>query len=184
MSENSTRLPSGRRLATKIDPIALLKREHEIILDQLCSIDGMIGPGPEEVSLAAGRLLAGPARTDLQELLGFFADRVEVHFEREEILIEALARKLRSKQDKRERLEEVIREHRFLQAEATRIVHLLGNSHGESAPSGEADLAPIRSFVRHFGWHLCWEEHRLFALAEARLTTNQKCQVGCRMLQV
>ncbi len=183
-SESIPMLPVGERPRQTIDPIALLKREHEVILDQLCRIDILLGPGPEEVAETGGRVLAERARAALLQLLGFFTDRMGVHYERERILIAALVRALGAKQAQRERLEDLEREHLSLQAEAGRLLRLLHDNRIGQAPSAEADPARIRSFVRHFGWHLYWEERILFVLAETRLTAKQKVQVGCSMLQV
>lgn len=176
--------PAGVRGRRAVDPIALLKREHEIILDQLRRIDRVVGPGTAKGPVQGRRRFGRPERAALQELFGFFMDRMEVHFEREGILIEALARILGPRQARREGLEELEREHESLQTETTRITRLLGDAHGGRTVTRGADPADIRHFVHHYGWHLYWEERILFVLAEARLTSTQKLKVGCSILQV
>lgn len=67
------------------DPVALLKREHEMILDQLAIIETAMS------SRAAGNgVVKGADRSTRRELFQFFTSRVGVHFRREEVLIAAL----------------------------------------------------------------------------------------------
>lgn len=177
-------LPEGELPRQPVDPIALLKREHEIILDRLRRIDRVVGPVTEKRPAERKRRLAPPVRAALRKLLGFFTDRMAVHFEREEILIQTLVRVLGSKQAKREGLEDLEREHQSLQTETNRIIKLLHTPQGGSISPDGADPARVRSFVHHYGWHLFWEERILFHLAETRLTATQKRKVVCNMLQV
>jgi hypothetical protein len=93
--------PQGRRqTGLSADPVALLKREHEMILDQLAVTETAMSPR------AAGSGVAkGADRSTLRKLLQFFTSRVGVHFRREEVLIAALQRFLGRKQEQQEQFQ-------------------------------------------------------------------------------
>ncbi|MBM4121233.1 MAG: hemerythrin domain-containing protein [Nitrospira sp.] len=164
------------------DPILLLKREHEMILDRLRMIETAIAPR------AGGPLLRGmqrvrrattePDRPTLRELLRFFTESTEVHFKREAVLITALNRALGRTQKDRNRFENLLCEHRTLKTDAAGIAKTLGKS------TADADPLRIRSFIELFRAHLSCEERILFVLAGTRLTAEQRLRMSRRMLQV
>lgn len=172
------RLP-GRRpfLGHAVDPVALLAREHQVILDRLHLIDVAVAPRP------AARA-ATLDRATLRELLDFFTDRVSVHFKREAVLITALSRALSGSGNGREGFESLLAEHRALKAAALRLAGRLDAGRGRAAAVPAADLARIKAFVRHYRTHIAWEERILFVLAQARLTDEQRAKIGDRMLAV
>ncbi len=164
------------RTGPAVDPVALLKREHEMILDQLRMIEAILGPR------SVGRCRAEPDRETLRELLRFFTSRVGVHFKREAVLITTLRRVLGRTPEAGDQFNTLLLEHRVLRAEAVGIVKKLG---GKIPSSGNgADPYGIRSFVRHYRGHLACEERILYVLAAMRLTADQKLRVSRRMLQV
>ncbi len=78
--------PQGRRqTGLTVDPVALLKREHEMILDQLAVIETAKSPRAAGSGVAKGAEHSGGT-------IQFFTSRVGVHFRREEVLIAALQR--------------------------------------------------------------------------------------------
>lgn len=173
------RLP-GRRLLPghEVDPVALLAREHQVILDRLHLIELAVAPR------AAARGTAILDRTTLRELLDFFTDRVSVHFKREAVLISALSRALSGGGNGREGFESLLAEHRALKAEALRLAGRLEERRGRAAGAEAAALARIKAFVRHYRTHIAWEERILFVLARVRLTDEQRARIGDRMLAV
>ena len=162
-----------------VEPVALLKREHEVILDQLRMIEATI-----DTRTARSPVLSEPDRGTLRELFRFFTSRVGVHFKREEVLIAALGRALGRKREERERFESLEDEHRALKADAARIAKQLSGKAASNSSPGGADPFGIRTFVRRYRGHISCEERILFVLAEMRLTAEQKLQVSHRMLQV
>lgn len=173
-------VPQGRgRTSQTVDPVALLKREHEMILDQLGMIETTLGP-----RTVRNRALEEPDRDTLRELLRFFTGRIGVHFKREAVLIAALGRVLGRKREEREQLENLLVEHRVMKADAAGIAKQLNGKAASASRGGDADPFGIRSFVRRYRGHLSCEERILFVLAEMRLTAEQKRRVSHRMLQV
>jgi len=176
-----------RRMRVTVDPVALLKREHGMILDQLAMIESAMSLRP------VGR---GEAkRTDrdtLRELLRFFTGPVEVHFKREEMLVGDLQRVLGRKQEGQERFQSFLDEHRTLKADAAAVMRKLGKKRngGQDAaavktPGGLRTLnAEIRSLIHRYRGHITCEERLLFVLAERRLTVEQKRRISRGMLQV
>jgi hemerythrin-like domain-containing protein len=170
-----------------VDPVALLKREHGMILDQLAMIESAMSLRP------VGR---GEAkRTDrdtLRELLRFFTGPVEVHFKREEMLVGDLQRVLGRKQEGQEQFQSFLDEHRTLKADAAAVMRKLGKKRngGQDAaavktPGGLRTLnAEIRSLIHRYRGHITCEERLLFVLAERRLTVEQKRRISRGMLQV
>ena len=79
-------VPQARRPAgLTVDPVALLKREHAMMLDQLAIIETAVSPR------AAGNGGAkGVDRNTVRELRQFFTRRVGAHVRRDEVLIAAL----------------------------------------------------------------------------------------------
>lgn len=169
------------RTGPAVDPVALLKREHEMILDQLRMIEAILGPR------SAGRRRAEnrpePDRETLRELLRFFTSRVGVHFKREAVLITTLRRVLGCKPEERDQFDTLLLEHRLLRADAAGIVKKLSGKAARASASG-ADPCGIRSFVRQYRGHLACEERILYVLAAMRLSAEQKLRVSRRMLQV
>jgi hemerythrin-like domain-containing protein len=161
-----------------VDPMVLLKREHEVILDRLHMIEATLdtngdkSPAPVE-----------PDRRTLRELFRFFTSRVEIHFKREAVLIAALSSNQGGKRDQGERFHTLMDEHRAMKADAARIAKQLSGK-AAGAWSAGADPFGIRSFVRQYRGHISCEERILFVLADMRLTAAQKLQVSRRMLQV
>lgn len=159
-----------KRTDPSVNPVALLTREHEMILDRLRMIEVTIGSRH-----ATAFALTEPDRETLRELFRFFTGRVGIHFKREAVLVAALSRN----RDEQEQFDGLLLEHRALKADAAGIARTLGQKTGGGAvPSG------VRSFIRRFRGHLSCEERILFVLAERRLTAEQKLKVSHRMLQV
>lgn len=176
-----------RRTSFTVDPVALLKREHGMILDQLAMIETVMS------SRAVGRGAAkGTDRATLRELLQFFTGPVEVHFKREEVLVGDLQRILGRKQEGQEQFQSFLDEHRTLTADAAAVMKKLGRKQadGQNAVSvktlsGVRTLnSEIRELIRRYRGHIACEERLLFALAEMRLTAVQKRRISRCMLQV
>ncbi|TAJ26781.1 MAG: hemerythrin domain-containing protein [Nitrospirae bacterium] len=161
------------------DPLHLLKREHEVMLDHLRMIETTIAP-----RTTRSRVTAEPDRRTLCELFRFFTDRVSIHFSREAVLMVALSRSFGQEQTARKRFEGLRREHRELRADAAGIMKALnGKSSGASGVAG-TDPFRIRSFIQRYRTHLAYEERILFVLAELRLTVEQRLRISHRMLQM
>lgn len=181
-------VPQGRRrTGFAVDPVALLKREHEMILDQLAMIETAMGPRS-----AGSGASKEPDRSTLRELLQFFTSRVGVHFKREAVLIAALRRILARTQEGREEFQSFLDEHRMLKADATVVMRKLGRKRAdgrESAVEGNhAGLrtlnTELRTLIRRYRGHISCEERILFVLAEMRLNAEQKRRISHRILQV
>jgi hemerythrin-like domain-containing protein len=181
-------LPQGRRqTGLTVDPVALLKREHEMILDQLAMIETAMSP------CSAGNGVAkGADRSTVRELLQFFTSRVGVHFRREEMLIAALQRILGRKQETQEQFQSFLDEHRVLKAAATAVMRTLRRKRADDRDSEVAKNrgglrtlnSELRTLIRRYRGHISCEERILFVLAEMRLNVEQKRQISRRMLQV
>jgi hemerythrin-like domain-containing protein len=159
--------------------VALLEREHEMILKQLDMIEATIGPKSRK-----GAALLEPGWDTLRELFRFFTGRVGVHFKREATLIDALNRVVGRAQGERERFESLLLEHRAMKADAAGIAKQLGRKTERMPGANGPNPLGIRSFVKRFRSHIACEERILFVLAEMRLTAEQKLRIGHRMLQV
>ncbi len=167
------------RKEAAVDPVALLKREHEMILEQLHMIEATIGPKSKK-----GAALLEPGRSTLCELFRFFTGRVDVHYKREATLISALSRVVGRKNGEREQFEGLLCEHRALKADAASIMKRLSKHTATPSVADGADRLGIRSFVKRFRSHIACEERILYVLAGMRLNAEQKQRVGHRMLQV
>ena len=171
--------PGCKARGVQVDPVALLKREHDMISDQLHMIERAVTSG-----VRRKRALAPPDRETLRDLLRFFTDRVGIHFDRESVLISALSRSIGPKREECGQLEGLKDEHRALKADASAIIKEL-NGKGACLSSIErADPFGIKTFVRRYRAHLSYEERILYVLADMRLTNEQKRRISHRMLQV
>lgn len=162
-----------------MDPVALLKREHEMILEQLDMIEATIGPKSRK-----GSALLEPSRSTLCELFRFFTGRIGVHYKREATLITALSRIIGRRQGQCKQFDSLLYEHRAMKADAAGITKQLTKNSANLSYAGGADPLSIRSFVRRFRSHIACEERILFVLAAMRLTDTQKLSISRRMLQV
>lgn len=154
------------------DPILLLQREHEMILDHLRMIETTIMPRP-----VRSRTAGEPDLGTLRELFHFFTERVGVHFKREAVLVTALNGAFGRRQKDRDRFKNLLCEHRTLKVDAAGIAKTLGRT------TGNPDLLRIQSFIERFRAHLSCEKRILFVLAGRRLTAEQRLKVSRRMLQ-
>ena len=176
-----------RRTSIAVDPVALLEREHEMILDQLAMIETAMTPR----SVGSG-VTKGTDRGTLGELLQFFTGPVEVHFRREEVLIGDLQRILGRKQEGQEQFQSFLDEHRTLKADATAVMRKLGRKRADGQDFAASKTlgglrtlyAELRALIRRYRGHISCEERMLFVLAEMRLTAEQKRRISRRMLQV
>lgn len=172
-------LPGYRPREVQVDPVALLEREHDMILDQLRMIEAAVTSGVQK-----GRAPAQPHRDTLRDLLLFFTDRVGIHFDRESVLISALSRSIGPKREECGQLQGLKDEHRALKADASAIIKKLNGKAVSLSRAERADPFGIKTFVRRYRAHLSCEERILYVLADMRLTNEQKQRICRRMLQV
>lgn len=170
------------RSGALVDPVALLKREHEVIRDQLDMIEAVIGLRRGRTRVARGRVRSKVDGDTLCELFRFFTGPVGVHFAREKVLIAALNRTLARGREERKQLEKILL--RALKADAAGILKQLSRKTASGATADAIDLSGIRSFTQHYLGLISCEEHILYVLAEMRLTADQKLRLSHRMLQV
>jgi hemerythrin-like domain-containing protein len=173
-----------RRSNISVDPVALLKREHDMIREQLRMIETVMGTvrvGGADASSDRARSLPETDRVTLRELLRFFTSRVGIHFRREAVLMRALRQVLGGRSGE---FATLVDEHRVLKADASKIARKLTGGGTRSLRLNGNDPLGIRDFVRHYQGHIDCEEHVLYMLAEMRLTAEQKQRVGRRMLEV
>lgn len=176
-----------RRTSIAVDPVALLRREHGMILDQLAMIETAMSPRSGGNGVAKGT-----DRGTLRELLQFFTGPVEVHFRREEVLVEDLQRILGWKQVDQGQLKSFLDEHQMLKADAAAVMRKLRRKRADGRDSvalknlgGLRTLnAELRGLIGRYRGHISCEERMLFVLAEMRLTAEQKRRISRRMLQV
>lgn len=176
-----------RQTSLTVDPVALLKREHGKILEQLAMIE--MAMSPRSVGRGAAK---ATDRTTLRELLQFFTGPVEVHFKREGVLVGDLQRCFGRKQEGHEQFQSFLDEHRTLKADAAAVMKKLGKKRTPSRDAAAAKTlgglrtlnAEIRALIRRYRGHIASEERLLFVLAEMRLTAEQKRRIGRCMLQV
>jgi len=176
-----------RQASLTVDPVALLKREHEMILDQLAMIETAMSPR----SVGSG-VAKGTDRGTLRELLQFFTGPVEVHFRREEVLVADLQRVLGRKQEDQGQFNSYLDEHRMLKADATAVMRKLKRKRADGRDSAALKSlgglrtlnAELRGLISRYRGHISCEERVLFVLAEMRLTAEQKRRISRRMLQV
>ncbi len=177
----------SRRTELAVDPLALLKREHQMILDQLDMVEAAMSPR----SLGGGAVKR-TNRDTLRELLEFFTGPVDVHFKREAMLVGEVRRVLERKEEEPESFQSFLDEHRALTADATAVMRLLAGkrtgAHGAAAMrtvGGRLTVSgKLRALIRRYREQIACEERLLFPLAEMRLTAEQRRRISRRMLQV
>lgn len=170
-----------------VDPVALLKREHRMILDRLAMV---------EAAMSSCSVGSGPVkrtnRDTLRELLEFFIGPVDVHFKREAMLVDDLRRLLGRKQEDQEPFQTFLAEHQSLKADATAVMRQLerkrtdGREAATSTVCGKSRMptGELQALIRRYREQIACEERLLFALAEMRLTAEQRRRISRRMLQV
>lgn len=161
------------------DPLHLLKREHELILDHLRMIETTVAP-----SLLRHHAPTEPEWKTLRELFRFFTGRVAIHFNREAVLMAALGRSFGRERSARQQFEGLRREHRALRTDAVAIRKRLKERTAAASEVADIDPCRIRSFVQRYRAQLSCEERILFVLADLRLTAEQRRQISHRMLQI
>jgi hemerythrin-like domain-containing protein len=184
---------SGVILDEGLKPIALLHREHEVILMRLALLENAVRllRGSKPIASHYGYR---EAREGLKEQVKFFTKAVRVHFKREAILFAVLAHTLASKGDALEGLDS---EHSALTTQAARLREVL--IRGEVRPSDipsdmkEAQIprldsqklqAASKDYIALFRDHIAFEEKLLLPLAEKRLNEAQKRRIWHRMMDV
>jgi len=181
-------VPQGcRQTSITVDPVALLTREHGMILEQLAMIETAMSPR----SVGSG-VAKATDRGTLRELLQFFTGPVDVHFRREEVLVADLQRILGRKQEDQEQLKSFLDEHRMLKADATAVLRKLKRKRADGRDSAALKSfgglrtlnTELRALISRYREHISCEERMLFVLAEMRLTVGQKRRISRRMLQV
>lgn len=158
-----------------------------MILDRLAMVETAMSPR----SVGSGTVKR-TNRDTLRELLEFFTGPVDVHFKREEMLVGDLQRILGRKQEQQEQFQSFLDEHRALKADATAVMRRLAGKRTDgqgAAPSrafgGLRTLTgELHALIRRYRGHIACEERLLFALAEMRLTAEQRRRISRRMLQV
>ncbi len=178
---------ASRPTRITVDPVALLKREHRMILDRLVMVETAMSS-----CLAGSGAVTRANRDTLRELLEFFSGPVDVHFTREAMLVADLRRLLGRKQEGQEQFQTFLDEHQSLKAVATAVLRQL---EGKRADDQEAAASKrcgglrtltgeLDALIRRYREQIACEERLLFALAEMRLTAEQRRRISRRMLQV
>lgn len=178
--------PDSSRTRFAVDPMALLKREHRMILDRLV----MVETAMSDPSTRTG----GVKRTNretLRELLTFFTGPVDVHFKREAMLVDHLRKTSEGKQEE-EQYQSFLEEHRALKADAMAVKRRLARKQDReqdtAAATGSGGLraltAELQALIARYREQIACEERLLFALAEMRLSAEHRRRIGRRMLQV
>ena len=175
------------RTSITVDPVALLKREHRMILDRLAMVETAMSPR----SSGSGAV-RGTNRDTLRELLEFFTGPVDVHFKREAMLVGDLRRILGRKQEEQEQFQRFLDEHRALKADATTVMRQLAKRRidGQDAAASKVFggwrtlTGELHALIRRYRVQIACEERLLFALAEMRLTAERRRRISRRMLQV
>lgn len=177
--------PVNTRSRIVVDPVALLKREHRMILDRLMMVETAMSP------CSVGHDSATQTnRETIHELLEFFAGPVDVHFTREAMLVGSLRRILGRKQEEQQQFQSFLDEHRALKADATAVLRRLARKDGQDAAASTACgelrtvTGALRALIHRYRELIVCEERLLFTLAEMRLTTEQRRRISRRMLQV
>ena len=178
---------ASRPTRVTVDPVALLKREHRMILDRLVMVETAMSS-----CLAGSGAVTRANRDTLRELLEFFSGPVDVHFTREAMLVGSLRRILGREQEAPEQFQGFLDEHRALKADAAAVMSLLAGKR-----AGGLDATASTSFrgwrtltgqldamIRRYREQIASEERLLFALAEMRLSAEQRRRISRRMLQV
>jgi len=181
-------VPQGsRRTSLVVDPLALLKREHQMILERLAMIEAAMS----SCSSGSGTVKRTNRET-LRDLLEFFIGPVDVHFKREEMLVRDLRRILGREQEAKAQFQSFLEEHRALKADATAVMQQLARkradcrrTEGAQACGGLRTLTEeLHALIRRYREQIACEERLLFVLAEMRLTAEQRRRISRRMLQV
>ena len=181
-------VPQGsRRTSLVVDPLALLKREHQMILERLAMIEAAMS----SCSSGSGTVKRTNRET-LRDLLEFFIGPVDVHFKREEMLVGDLRRILGREQEAKAQFQRFLEEHRALKAVATAVMQQLARkradcrrTEGAQACGGLRTLTEeLHALIRRYREQIACEERLLFVLAEMRLTAEQRRRISRRMLQV
>ncbi|MGC3973381.1 MAG: hemerythrin domain-containing protein [Nitrospira sp.] len=168
-----------------VDPVALLEREHRMILDRLVMV---------ETAMSSGSVRSGAVkrtnRETLRELVEFFAGPVDVHFTREAMLVGALRRLLGRKQEEQEQFQSFLDEHRALKADATALLRQLSRKDSQDPAASTTCVGwrtlsrKLYALIRRYRELIDSEERLLFPLAGMRLTAEQRRRLSRRMLQV
>jgi len=178
--------PDSSKTRVAVDPMALLKREHRMILDRLVMVEtAMSDPSTRTDGVKRTN------RETLRELLTFFTGPVDVHFKREAMLVDHLRKTSEGKQEE-EQYQSFLEEHRALKADAMAVKRRLAskqageqNAAATTRSGGLRTLtAALQALIRRYREQIACEEQLLFALAEMRLTAEQRRRIGRRMLQV
>ena len=181
-------VPQGsRRTSLVVDPLALLKREHQMILERLAMIEAAMS----SCSSGSGTVKRTNRET-LRDLLEFFIGPVDVHFKREEMLVGDLRRILGREQEAKAQFQRFLEEHRALKAVATAVMQQLARkradcrrTEGAQACGGLRTLTEeLHALIRRYREQIACEERLLFVLAEMRLTAEQRRRISRRMLEV
>ena len=181
-------VPQGsRRTSLVVDPLALLKREHQMILERLAMIEAAMS----SCSSGSGTVKRTNRET-LRDLLEFFIGPVDVHFKREEMLVGDLRRILGREQEAKAQFQSFLEEHRALKADATAVMKQLAKRRTDGqdtavskAVGGLRTLTgELHALIRRYREQIACEERLLFALAEMRLTAEQRRRISRQMLQV
>jgi hemerythrin-like domain-containing protein len=185
-SKRRVKEPRQRRgNGLSVDPVALLKREHEMISEQLSMIETTLGSHDMAARGARkGRVRPELDRDTLRDLLQFFTGRIGVHFKREAVLLNALRRLPGHREEENSWFDTVLIEHGAMLADASAIAKQLNGRTVRSERPEETDPFGMRAFIRQYRNHLSHEERVLFVLADMRMTEEQKQRVSRRMLQV
>lgn len=170
-----------------VDPVALLKREHRMILDRLA----MVETAMSSCSIGSG-VAKRTNRDTLRELLEFFAGPVDVHFKREAMLVADLRRLLGRKQEGQGQFQSFLDEHQSLKAGATAVMRQLEGKRADGQEAAASKVCggwrtltgELHALIRRYREQIACEERLLFALAEMRLTAEHRRRIGRRMLQV
>ncbi len=156
-----------------------------MILDRLVMVETAMSPG----SSGSGAIKRTNRET-LRELLEFFTGPVDVHFKREEMLVDDLRRILGWKEE--EQFQSFLDEHGALKADATAVMIQLARKRTDGQDvaaskafgGGRALTRELHALIRRYRELIACEERLLFALAEMRLTAEQRRRISRRMLQV
>ncbi|MBS0171056.1 MAG: hemerythrin domain-containing protein [Nitrospira sp.] len=177
----------SRRAGIAVDPVALLKREHQMILDRLEMVEAAMSPRP-----LGSDALKRTNRETLRELLEFFIGPVDVHFKREAMLVDELRRILGRKQEDPDSFQSFLDEHQALKVDGAAVMRQLGGNRGDRREAAAASAlrnrrtlsGTLHALIRRYREQIACEERLLFALAEMRLTAEQRRRISRRMLQV
>ena len=158
-----------------------------MILDRLAMVEMAMSPR----SVGSGTVKRTNRET-LRDLLEFFIGPVDVHFKREEMLVDDLRRILGRKQEEQEQFQSFLDEHRALKADATAVTRQLARKRtdGQDGAASKAFgglrtlTGELHALIRRYRVQIACEERLLFALAEMRLTAEQWRRISRRMLQV